>query len=69
MRSEAIEQITSPAGGGARRAEGDSVFITVPVFVLGDRVPLRPYGPPPPAGEEFEGRDRIHQPVAGHGGQ
>src|SRR5713101_810610 len=39
--------ISSPAGGGARRAEGDSVFITAAIYVSRDRVPLRPYGPPP----------------------
>src|SRR5258708_39952820 len=47
-----------PCGGGAQRAEGDSVFITVALFVLRDRVPLWPLacaerkrgGPPPPAG-------------------
>src|SRR6266851_3613569 len=41
---------SSPAGGGARRAEGDWVFVTRAIFVLKDRVPLRPCGPPPPAG-------------------
>jgi hypothetical protein len=44
-----VSPISSPAGGGARRAEGDSAFIAAAVFVLGDRVPLRPCGPPPPA--------------------
>jgi hypothetical protein len=43
--------ISSAAGGGARRVEGDAVSVTSAMIVLRDRVPLRPCGPPPPAGE------------------
>jgi hypothetical protein len=44
------KRISSPAGGGARRAEGDSVVIPAVLFVSRDRVPLWPYEPPPHAG-------------------
>src|SRR6266404_3699020 len=44
------KRISSPAGGGARRAEGDSVVIPAVLFVSRDRVPLWPYEPPPRAG-------------------
>jgi len=47
-----VEEIPSPAGGGARRAEGDSVSQHEDRYRDDYRVPLRPCGPPPPAGEE-----------------
>ena len=49
-----VRSDSSPAGRGARRAEGDSVFITAALFVLRDRVPLRPSATSPYGGGNQE---------------
>jgi hypothetical protein len=59
-----------PQEGDVPEGRTDPVFITVAIFVLRDRVPLRPCGPPPPAEEGIlSSQSHMRKPHPCEGGK